>query len=77
MAWPVGALAALAALVWVAYSLRVIVHVFLGPVREDYPARPHDPGIGLWLAPALLAALVVVAGLAPNLTLGWLVEAAA
>ena len=77
VAWLAGALATLAALVSVAYSLRMIVHVFLGPVRHDYPAPPHDPGIGLWLAPALLAALVVVAGLAPNLTLGWLVEAAA
>lgn len=73
----VGGVATLASLFSVAYSLRMIAHVFLGPVRDDYPAKPHDPGIGLWLGPALLAALVVVIGIAPNLTVGWLVETAA
>ncbi|WP_134726218.1 monovalent cation/H+ antiporter subunit A [Paracoccus luteus] len=69
-------LATLGALVSVAYSLRLVVHVFMGPERDDYPAAPHDPGMGLWLGPAILAALVVVIGLAPDTTAGWLVGAA-
>ena len=73
----VGAVATLAALFSVAYSLRLVAHVFLGRPRDDYPGHPHDPGIGLWFGPALLVALVIVTGLAPNTTVGWLVEAAA
>ena len=45
----VAGLATLGALVSVAYSLRLVAHVFLGPPRDDYPAPPHDPGMGLWL----------------------------
>jgi hypothetical protein len=36
----------------VAYSFRFLAHGFLGPVRDDYPHKPHDPGFGLWAAPA-------------------------
>ena len=75
--WIIGALATLAALVSVAYSLRLVAHVFLGPARDDYPHAPHDPGPGLWAGPALLVGLVVVTGLFPNAMLGWLVAAAA
>ena len=71
--WIIGALATLAALVSVAYSLRLVAHVFLGPARDDYPHAPHDPGPGLWAGPALLVGLVVVTGLFPNAMLGWLV----
>ncbi len=48
-----------------AYCFRLIGHVFLGPVRDDYPAKPHDPPAGLWLPPALLIIPVVVIGVAP------------
>ena len=41
--------------------------MFLGPVRDDYPANPHDPGPGMWLPPAILVVLVVVIGVAPFL----------
>jgi multicomponent K+:H+ antiporter subunit A len=64
-AYLVPVLATLGALLSVAYSLRFVGHVFLGPVRDDYPHRPHDPPLGMWAAPALLATLVVVIGLAP------------
>ncbi|MGA7269159.1 MAG: proton-conducting transporter membrane subunit, partial [Aestuariivirga sp.] len=57
-AWLVPGLATLGALISAAYSFRFIAHVFLGPVRHDYPARPHDPPIGFWIAPAVLATLV-------------------
>ena len=65
--WVVAALSTLAALFSVAYSFRFIGHVFLGPQRDDYPAHPHDPPVGLWAAPALLALLVVAIGVAPFL----------
>ncbi len=67
MPWLVPGLAVLGALFSAAYSFRLVAHVFLGPVRDDYPAKPHDPGAGMWLPPALLVVLVVVIGLAPFL----------
>ena len=71
------AVAALAAMFSVAYSLRFITQVFLGEERHDYPQHPHDPGPGLWLSPALLVVLVVLIGLAPMTMAGWLVTASA
>ena len=75
--WAMGTLATIGALFSVAYSFRFLAHGFLGPVRTDYPHQPHDPGPGLWAAPALLAVLVVVIGLFPMLSAAWLVDAAA
>lgn len=72
--WLVGILATLGALFSVAYSFRFISHVFLGPVRDDYPAKPHDPGFGMWAAPAFLAVLVILIGLFPNTMVGLLVS---
>ena len=74
--WLVPALATLGALFSAAYSFRFILHVFLGPVRHDYPAKPHDPGFGMWAAPALLAVLVVLIGILPALIAGPLVAIA-
>ncbi len=65
--WIVPALATLGALFSVAYSFRFIVHVFGGPVRDDYPHQPHDPPAGMYLAPALLAVIVVLIGVMPFL----------
>ncbi|MGA9251073.1 MAG: monovalent cation/H+ antiporter subunit A [Roseobacter sp.] len=50
-----------------AYSFRLISHTFLGAKRDDYPAKPHDPGAGMWMPPAILVVLVVVIGIAPFL----------
>jgi multicomponent K+:H+ antiporter subunit A len=75
--WAMGVLATVGALFSVGYSFRFLAHGFLGPVRDDYPHWPHDPGPGLWGAPALLAALVVLIGLFPMATAAWLVDAAA
>lgn len=61
----VPALATFGALLSVAYSLRFIAHVFLGPQREDYPHKPHDPPFGMWASPALLVVLVMLIGVAP------------
>ena len=75
--WLIAALAATGAAFSVGYSLRLVSQVFLGPERRDYPQRPHDPGIGLWGPAALLCALVVLIGLAPNPVAVWLVQVAA
>ncbi|WP_439155982.1 monovalent cation/H+ antiporter subunit A [Yoonia sp.] len=74
--YAVPVLATIGALLSVAYSLRFIGHVFLGPVRDDYPHQPHDPPFGMWAAPALLAVLVVLIGIMPFLAEG-IVNAAA
>jgi multicomponent K+:H+ antiporter subunit A len=73
--WLVPLLATLAATLSVAYSLRYIVAVFLGPKRADYPRKPHDPPFGLWAPSALLVALVVAIGLFPAAVAGPLVQA--
>ncbi|MBW4706636.1 monovalent cation/H+ antiporter subunit A [Roseobacter sp. YSTF-M11] len=65
--WLVPVMATVGSLFSAAYCFRLIGHVFLGPVRDDYPARPHDPGAGMWLPPAILVVLVVVIGIAPFL----------
>ena len=74
--YAVPVLATLGALLSVAYSFRFIKHVFLGPVRDDYPTTPHDPPFGLWAAPALLAILVVLIGIMPFLADGIVAAAA-
>ena len=63
----VPVLATIGSLFSAAYCFRLIGHVFLGPVRSDYPAKPHDPGAGLWMPPSILVVLVVVIGVAPFL----------
>ncbi len=74
--YAVPVLATLGALLSVAYSFRFIKHVFLGPVRDDYPSKPHDPPFGLWAAPALLVVLVVLIGVMPFLAEGIVTAAA-
>ncbi|MGJ8623367.1 MAG: monovalent cation/H+ antiporter subunit A [Yoonia sp.] len=65
--WLVPVMAVVGSLFSAAYSFRLIGHVFLGPVRDDYPAKPHDPNRGMWLPPALLIIPVVMIGIAPFL----------
>ena len=65
--WVVPVLATVGSLFSAAYCFRLIGHTFLGPVRDDYPAKPHDPGVGMWGPPAVLIVLVVVIGCAPFL----------
>ncbi|WP_439109357.1 monovalent cation/H+ antiporter subunit A [Lentibacter sp.] len=65
--WLVPALATFGSLFSAAYCFRLIGHVFFGPVRDDYPAKPHDPPASLWLPPALLIIPVVAIGVAPFL----------
>ena len=65
--WLVPVMATVGSLFSAAYCFRLIGHTFLGPVRDDYPHKPHDPNPGMWLPPALLVVLVVVIGVAPFL----------
>ena len=76
-AWLLPLLATAGALFSVAYSFRFLSHAFLGPKRDDYPHTPHDPGFGLWAAPAFLAVLVILIGLIPMTSAAWLVDVAA
>lgn len=76
-AWAVPALATMGALLSVGYSLRFLSHAFLGEPRESLHHAPLDPGPGLWVAPALLAVLVVVSGLLPMAIFAPFVDAAA
>jgi multicomponent K+:H+ antiporter subunit A len=68
--WLIPALATLGALASAAYSFRFIAHVFLGPARHDYPATPHDPPLGFWIAPAILVVLVIAIGVLPAAVAG-------
>jgi multicomponent K+:H+ antiporter subunit A len=74
--WLLPVLATLGATFSVGYSLRLAAHLFFGQPREAEPfARAHDPGAGMWIAPALLTTLAVLLGLIPMLLAGPLVGA--
>ncbi len=73
----VAIIATIGATFSVAYSLRYILHVYLGPERDDYPLKPHDPPFGMWAPPAILVALVVLIGIFPNSVVGPLLATAA
>ncbi|MEH6773324.1 MAG: proton-conducting transporter membrane subunit, partial [Cereibacter changlensis] len=74
--WLLPVLATIGALFSVAYSFRFLGHTFLGQPRAKLD-HPHDPGVGLWGAPAFLTLLVVLIGLFPMLSAAWLIDAAA
>jgi multicomponent K+:H+ antiporter subunit A len=74
LAWLVPVIATVAATLSVAYSLRYIAHVYIGPKRQDYPRDPHDPPFGLWAPSAVLVVLVVAIGLFPAAIAGPLVQ---
>lgn len=72
--WILPVLATLGALVSVAYSARLAIRVWFGPVRDDYPHTPHEAPFGLWAPVAILVVPVILIGLAPALVAGGLVE---
>lgn len=71
--WTLPLLVTVAAIFSFAYSLRYVRGVFFGPRRDD-STTPHDPKAGLWLAPAVLAALAIAFGLFPEAMLGEVVR---
>jgi multicomponent K+:H+ antiporter subunit A len=75
--WMVPALATLAALCSVAYSVRLVHDLFFnGPPRAMPSPHPHEPPLGMKAPVALLATACVVVGVLPALTLGPLVQIA-
>ncbi len=64
--WLLPGLVMIASVFSVAYSLRFFFFTYLGPVRNDYPAKPHDPSRGLWLPPACLVLIAILIGLFPE-----------
>lgn len=54
----------------VAYSVRFIHRVFMGPLATDLPRAPHDPTHWMLLPSTLLVAMCVLVGMLPALTIG-------
>ncbi len=76
--WLVPAVATLAAIASVAYSVRLVHDLFFnGPPRELPNPHPHEPPLGMKAPVALLAAICVVVGVLPAVTLGPMVLVAA
>ena len=64
------ALATIAGVFSVAYSLRFIHQVFFGPPAEDLPRPPQEPTRGMLLPSALLVIACLLVGIFPAQTLG-------
>lgn len=60
----------------VAYSLRFVFDVFLGELAKDLPRTPHEPPMWMRLPVEVLVVLVLVVGLLPQMSVGWLLSAA-
>ncbi|MCL4781048.1 MAG: monovalent cation/H+ antiporter subunit A [Gammaproteobacteria bacterium] len=70
------ALATLAGMFSVAYSLRLIHQVFFGPMTTDTPRKPHKPARGMLLPGLLLVLACLLVGIFPARTLGPFLETA-
>ena len=76
--WLVPALATLAALLSVAYSVRLVHDIFFnGPARDMPKAHPHEPPLGMKAPVILLAVVCIAVGILPSLLLGPMVLVAA
>ena len=76
--WLVPALATLAALFSVAYSVRLVHDIFFnGPARGLPKANPHEPPLGMKAPVILLAGVCIAVGILPSLLLGPMVLVAA
>ena len=76
--WMVPALATLAALLSVAYSVRLVHDIFFnGPARDLPKAHPHEPPLGMKAPVILLAVVCIAVGILPSLLLGPMVLVAA
>jgi multicomponent K+:H+ antiporter subunit A len=71
------AIATLAAMFSVTYSLRLIHQVFFGPPATNLPRTPHEPTRGMLLPSLLLVIACLLVGIFPNYTLGPLLATAA
>ena len=71
------AIAVIASMFSVAYSLRFILQVFFGPPAKDLPRSPHEPPLWMLLPSALLVLTCLVVGIFPAQTIGPLLDTAA
>jgi multicomponent K+:H+ antiporter subunit A len=71
------AVATLASIFSVAYSLRLAHRTFFGPRSEKLPRRPHDPNRWMLAPSALLVSACVLVGILPAHTIGPFLDAAA
>ncbi len=71
------AMATLAGVFSVAYSLRLIHQVFFGPPAQDLPRAPHEPTRGMLLPSALLVLACLLVGILPSRTVGPILATAA
>ncbi|HEY8417376.1 MAG TPA: hydrogen gas-evolving membrane-bound hydrogenase subunit E, partial [Limnochordales bacterium] len=74
--WLLPALAVVGSVFTTAYCLLITLKVFLGPPTTDTPKPPHEAPWALLAPPLVLAALVVLLGVAPQLVEGTLVAGA-
>lgn len=71
------AIATLAGMFSVAYSLRLIHQVFFGPEAHDLPRAPHEPTRGMLVPSALLVLACLLVGIFPGQTVGRFLSTAA
>lgn len=64
------AMATIAGMFSVAYSLRLVHQVFFGPPAQDLPRTPHEPTRGMLLPSALLVLACLLVGMLPGVTVG-------
>jgi multicomponent K+:H+ antiporter subunit A len=64
------AMATLAGMFSVAYSLRLVHQVFFGPLATDLPRTPHEPTRGMLIPSALLVLACLLVGMLPGITVG-------
>lgn len=72
----VTAVGALASVLTVAVAAILFVVVFLGRERE-WPKKPHDPPLSLWLGAAFLSGIGLLGGLFPGTLTPWVSSATA
>ncbi len=71
------AMATLAGVFSVAYSLRLVHRTFFGPLAQNLPRAPHEPTRWMLVPSALLVTACVLVGIFPARTIGPFLDAAA
>ncbi len=71
------AMATLAGVFSVAYSLRLVHRTFFGPLAQNLPRAPHEPTRWMLAPSALLVTACVLVGIFPARTIGPFLDAAA
>ncbi len=71
------AMAVIASMFSVAYSLRFILQVFFGPPAKDLPRTPHEPPRWMLVPSAFLVMTCLIVGVFPAQTIGPLLDTAA